>query len=354
MAAIPRFDRLSDAPDWIRDYYRLRLEIELRNVDGRSFQSVFDQVMRCIHGSDYQDTAAIGDRGDQGCDGYLKSRNVVFACYGPHPYFKLGAAITKLRKDFARASECWTKGSGMDRFVFVFNYPGKHADLIQAARELDTDDVEVSLWSRVDIVEQFMMMSNGSRLKQYFGEVPARAKSKDRAYLTHEATTLPRIEADILFRIVRAQATCDKEGVDRLRSRWCKLVAEDAWACLVAGVHALICSIAAYIEAGFEPEYIDLSMLRYQSGMPEDYWDEHGERTWELAMNLIWGVGGGVYAESAGKIGGDFEKLIGTIASCEKLLLGFARMLARESGYFETDSLDEIWRYAGEIVIHPD
>jgi hypothetical protein len=352
MSQIHRIEWLHDAPEWIRDYYRIRLEIELRNVNGNSFQSVFDKVMRCIHGSDYQDTAAIGKVGDRGCDGYLKSKKIVFACYGPHPYFKLNAAIAKLRKDFARASECWSPGEEMKRFVFVFNYPGKHADLIQEAQRLETDEVEISLCSRIDIVEQFTMMSTGARLKQYFGEVPARANSKGRAYIAHEATALPRAEADILFRTIRAQISCDMENFHKLRTKWYKLVAADAWACLVAGIHAVVCAIAAYVEAGFEPEFIDLNMLRYQSGMPEEVWDEHGERTWNIAMNLIWASTGDVYVESVDKIGEDFEKLVGTIACCENLVIGFSRMLAREYGDFETNSLDQIWHFANEIIIH--
>ncbi|MGX1774800.1 hypothetical protein ACWIGW_21985 [Nocardia brasiliensis] len=354
MSQMPRFEWLHDAPEWIRDYYRIRLEIELRDVNGNSFQSVFDKIMRCIHGSDYQDTAAIGKLGDRGCDGYLKSKKIVFACYGPHPYFKLNSAIAKLRKDFARASECWEQGEEMKRFIFVFNYPGKHANLIQEAQGLENGEVEISLWSRIDIVEQFMMMSKGTRLKQHFGDVPARSKSKGRAYLAHEATRLPKIEADILFRTIRAQITCDTEAFATLRARWYKLVAADAWACLVTGIHAAVCAIAAYIEAGFEPEFIDLRMLQYQSGISEELWNEHGERTWNMAMNLIWGSTGDVYVESVDRIGEDFDKLVGTIACCESLVVGFSRMLARESGDFETGSLDQIWQYANEIVIHDD
>ncbi|MEV6432385.1 hypothetical protein [Nocardia sp. NPDC051463] len=354
MPSMPRFQWLHEAPDWIRDYYRIVLDTELRSANGNSFQAVFDKVMRCIHGNDYHETAALGKLGDRGCDGYLESRATVFACYGPSPYFKLKSAITKLNSDFTRAVECWSQKGQMKEFVFVFNYPGKHADLIQEAKRLGSEGVAVVLWSRLDIVEQFLLMANSARVKYHFGEFPTSAKAIGRSFVTHEATTLPRVEADVFFRMVRAQLSCDKVGFEKLRLRWNKLVFSDGWACFAVCVHTLVCAVVAYVEAGFEPDAIDVEMLRYQSGISEELWEEHGERTWTGALNLIWSASGKLYDEEAEGVGDDYERIMGTLACCQMLVLGFARMLARESGSVETDCLDEIWFSANRIILRDD
>ncbi|MFI9414932.1 hypothetical protein [Nocardia gamkensis] len=355
MPSIPKFKWLDEAPEWVREYYRSRIEIELRSVGSESFQKLFDRMMRCIHGPDYQETSALGSRGDYGCDGYLKSRMILFACYGPTPYFKLDQATKKLRKDLDRAIECWDRDSQIAEFVFVFNYPGKHAALIQEAAKLEEEKgLKVSLWSRVDIVEQFLLMSERSRLIQHFGEAPVSVAKRGRSFVIHEASALPRAETDVLFRAVRARITCDRPTIEKLHKKWFELFSADPVACLVAGIHGLVCAIGAYVNAEFEPEYIDEEMVAYESGLSQELWEEHGRRTWLFGLNAIWGASGEVYTDDVDPIGEDMEKLIGTAACCELLIAAMARMYAREGGYFETDCLDRIWKLANEIIVHPD
>ena len=97
---------MTNAPDWVKNAYRLRLEIEYRRSHGTSFQQLFNRIMRSMHGDDFCETVAMGREGDLGCDGYLTSQKRAFAVYAPEPYFRLNDARRKcvtILHDFASA-----------------------------------------------------------------------------------------------------------------------------------------------------------------------------------------------------------------------------------------------------------
>ncbi|WP_130470718.1 ATP-binding protein, partial [Candidatus Magnetaquicoccus inordinatus] len=95
------------------------LRAQLRDLHGDAFQARFSALMEHRHGSDFLRARAMGAEGDQGCDGYLSSKQEIFACYGA-----LGGRTTvdylcrKIREDFAKAKESTLL---MQRWSFVHN-----------------------------------------------------------------------------------------------------------------------------------------------------------------------------------------------------------------------------------------
>ncbi len=360
--ALPKFARLSEAPDWVQNYYRLRLDIEFRSVSGMGFQRLFDKVMRSIHGHNYQETATLGTRGDMGCDGYLKSRRIVFACYGPDPYFKVDVAESKMRADLVLALNRWHIPDQMREWIFVINYPAKPPGLLQTVNSLTQEHnaLTIQIWSRQDVLEQFLLWARRSTLISQFGDVSVQARATGRAYVVPEGTDLPRRPASLMADVIRARVTCDRHALEDRRNRWFEVVAEEPWDCFVVALQFLVGAIAAPTMAGYlDPERIQVSRLLHEAEMSRRGWREHGERAWQLAMFVINSAGGDEVDGPPARpvrdpIGEDYDKLIGTIAAADRLAHGLIRMYSRESGDLETACLDDVWHYVIEIPYRDD
>ena len=65
-----------------RNWWRIALELRLRQSHGDAFQDFFSVVMGQLHGSDFVRVRAYGSLGDKGCDGYLQTTGQLFQCYG--------------------------------------------------------------------------------------------------------------------------------------------------------------------------------------------------------------------------------------------------------------------------------
>lgn len=65
-----------------RYWWRIALELRLRQSHGDAFQDFFSIVMGHLHGDDFVRVRPFGKLGDKGCDGYLKSEGQLFQCYG--------------------------------------------------------------------------------------------------------------------------------------------------------------------------------------------------------------------------------------------------------------------------------
>ncbi len=87
-------------------WWRIALELRLRQCDGDSFQDFFSVVMGQLHGDDFVRVRPFGKLGDKGCDGYLNSSGEVFQCYGAmNGETKQVAKLTKkMTDDFGTAA----------------------------------------------------------------------------------------------------------------------------------------------------------------------------------------------------------------------------------------------------------
>lgn len=55
------------------NWWRIALELRLRQCHGDEFQDFFSIVMGLLHGSNFVRVRAYGNLGDKGCDGYLQT-----------------------------------------------------------------------------------------------------------------------------------------------------------------------------------------------------------------------------------------------------------------------------------------
>jgi hypothetical protein len=89
-----------------RFWWRIALELRLRQCNGDAFQDFFSLVMGRLHGDDFVRVRPFGKLGDKGCDGYLNSSGQVFQCYGAmNGETKQVAKLTKkMTDDFGTAA----------------------------------------------------------------------------------------------------------------------------------------------------------------------------------------------------------------------------------------------------------
>lgn len=90
-----------------RYWWRIALELRLRQSHGDSFQEFFSTVMGLLHADDFVRVRPFGKLGDMGCDGYLSSTGQLFQCYGAvNGQSKQVATLTqKMNSDFELASK---------------------------------------------------------------------------------------------------------------------------------------------------------------------------------------------------------------------------------------------------------
>ncbi|MEC3979907.1 hypothetical protein [Amycolatopsis sp. H20-H5] len=361
MAEKLSFDRLCEAPDWVRNYYQIRLDVELRSVKADGFQRLFDRVMRTVHGRGYRDTAALGRLGDQGCDGYLQSERTVFACYGPDPYFRIRGAVAKFRSDLESSVKNFDIPAFMQKWVFVVNYPGTHPLLINEVMTAGVPGLMCEVWSRTDIVDLFMSGARRQALVTEFGSLPKNSKYVGRAYVVPESTQLPRRCAEAAVQLLRARLRCDEYGYRSALAEWSESVAADPFGALVAQTQLLLGAMGAMVMAGyFDPEKLRVAPLLREAELSRSAWRADGQRAWNLMMTVLHSVDDAIerkdqdVAPSVDPIGEDLDKLLATVVCGNRLALGLIRLYSRKSGQFETECLEEAWRLMLEIPVMQD
>jgi hypothetical protein len=137
---------------------------------GYEFQNLFAQVMRNVYGHDFQAVRPYGRRGDKKCDGYLRSRKMVFQCYAPAS-MKEATVLAKIKEDFVGAKTHWE--SGMETWCFVHNGSALTANVVQLMEELRhaNPTIDIREWTWADAREQFDSLS-ASAANDIFGYAP--------------------------------------------------------------------------------------------------------------------------------------------------------------------------------------
>jgi hypothetical protein len=89
-----------------RYWWRIALELRLRQCSGNAFQEFFSVVMGHLHGDDFVRVRPFGKLGDKGCDGYLNSSGQLFQCYGAlnGETKQVAKLIKKMTDDFGTAA----------------------------------------------------------------------------------------------------------------------------------------------------------------------------------------------------------------------------------------------------------
>ncbi|CBJ41543.1 ABC-three component system protein [Ralstonia solanacearum] len=89
-----------------RYWWRIALELRLRQSNSDGFQDFFSVVMGLLHGDDFVRVQPFGKLGDKGCDGYLNSSGQLFQCYGAlnGESKQVATLIKKMKGDFGKAA----------------------------------------------------------------------------------------------------------------------------------------------------------------------------------------------------------------------------------------------------------
>jgi hypothetical protein len=107
----------------------------LPEVEGTAFQEFFCSIMELGHPGDFQRVRPWGSAGDRKNDGYLRSRRILFAVYGPNE-MKAREAVAKIDSDCNGAVPHWQQY--FDTWVFVHNSrDGLGPDITKKLGELD-------------------------------------------------------------------------------------------------------------------------------------------------------------------------------------------------------------------------
>lgn len=348
------FEWLEDRPDWIKNAYKLKLEVEYRRTHGTSFQLLFDRIMRSIHGDDYSATATYGNEGDLGCDGFLKSRSILFAAYSPSPYFKLVEARNKMRADFARFEECWEIPKQAKLWTFVINYPGVHPSLLAIAQGLEErhSGLKVAVWSRYDLTQQFLIFARIDLLLAEFGSVERKAQELAPVNFVPEDTELPSEEATLTYRRLLARITCQKDEYDQLTNEWIDQLCNDPLPWMLVHCQFLVGAMAVVGMVGsFAIEDPPLRRLKFETAVADSAWRKYFKTAWGVPASLIFHED---YKKEYPPIGGDADMLFGVCLVQDALTMATIRLHSRITGLWENEILEEVWSHVTDIKIHPE
>lgn len=170
-----------------RYWWRIVLELRLRQSHGEAFQEFFSDVMGHLHSSDFVRVRAFGNLGDKGCDGYLQTTGQVFQCYGAlnSETNRVATLIKKINEDFATAK---TKlASIMKEWHMVLNLvDGVPVEAIEAieALKVANPSFKIGLIGKEGIEERVFRLSS-ERIASLLGPTatPVETKSLDIAVL---------------------------------------------------------------------------------------------------------------------------------------------------------------------------
>ena len=117
-----------------REWLQLKFKGAFHEKRGQAFQDWFADIMAARHQGDFQRVRAYGRRGDLKCDGFLRTRAIVYQSYAPRET-KLKDLLKKIRVDFLGAVKHWNKE--MKGWTFVHNdLDGLPADAVKAIEKL--------------------------------------------------------------------------------------------------------------------------------------------------------------------------------------------------------------------------
>jgi hypothetical protein len=145
----------------------------------QAYQDFFVRVMSMRHGPDFEPVAPWGSDGDLSCDGYVRSRRVVFQVYAPARLVQ-SKCLAKIRNDHAGAQDHWR--DHVDTWAFVHNrtdgLPGKVTILFKQLMK-KAAWLQIEPWGREALKDQVRGLSD-VQLIELLGPVPTLTPSSVR------------------------------------------------------------------------------------------------------------------------------------------------------------------------------
>ena len=161
--------------DLTREFYEMKFELAFRVSRGEAFQSLFSATMEKRYPGDFTRVRPWGRQGDEKCDGYHRSRRMLFQCYAPNE-LEAARCIAKMDADFAGALTHWREH--FDTWAFVHNSrdglgPSPVKKLL--ALERANSPLRVVAWGYEELRQEAMQLS-ASDLASLLGPAPSRGE----------------------------------------------------------------------------------------------------------------------------------------------------------------------------------
>ncbi|OCJ11214.1 hypothetical protein A6U86_22305 [Rhizobium sp. AC27/96] len=118
--------------------WRQLLELRLRKSNSTSFQKFFAEFMGCLYPDDYIPVKPHGSLGDGGMDGYLRSSDTLYQCYGAENGVvnNIYNVIDKMKADFETARLNY---KNLKEWRFTHNLIEVPAPLVKELFELEIE-----------------------------------------------------------------------------------------------------------------------------------------------------------------------------------------------------------------------
>lgn len=216
-----------------RYWWRIALELRLRQSHGDAFQDFFSVVMGHLHGSDFIRVRAYGSLGDKGCDGYLQTTGQLFQCYGAlnGETNKVATLTKKIKDDFATAKA--KLGSIMKEWYMVLNLvdgvPVEAIETLEALKQANPG-IKIGLIGKEGFEERVFGL-NGERIASLLGPAATtvEAKSLDVAVLRRLVDDLVLSAAPLLDSVDLNLVPVGKLSHNGLPTHW-QMFVRSGWA----------------------------------------------------------------------------------------------------------------------------
>lgn len=140
--------------DYEWEWQKLRLQVQLSNIDGDAFESLFQSIAKSAWGTDFTPTIPMGSRGDLKCDGFHRGNGCVYQCYGPrYGQADVNDALKKIDTDFNGAKDHWKEL--LKQWVLVVGlYRDKvPSELVRTVAKLSKElNIRATIWGREEII----------------------------------------------------------------------------------------------------------------------------------------------------------------------------------------------------------
>ena len=142
-----------------RAFYEERFEKIFLRQKYLAFQDFFSDFMSKRYVSDFIPVKPWGKVGDRKCDGYLKSKRMLFQVYAPNE-ISATEAINKIEGDFHGALPYWR--DYFDTWVFVHNSrQGLNPDIVRKLLSLEEESKSVRIlhWGYEEIKQELFLLN---------------------------------------------------------------------------------------------------------------------------------------------------------------------------------------------------
>jgi hypothetical protein len=160
--------------DLARAFYELKFEVAFMTRKGEEFQNLFSTIMEKRYPADFFRVRPWGNVGDRKNDGYIRSRRLLFQCYGPNE-LEAAKCIAKIKEDLAGAIPFWNAHFGT--WVFVHNSrEGLGPDVLRVLLDLGIahNPVVITHWGFEELRQEAMALKEVD-LASLLGPAPTRS-----------------------------------------------------------------------------------------------------------------------------------------------------------------------------------